>query len=42
MLAPFGIVLSPASGAVFMSVSTIIVTLNALLLRRLKLRDACA
>jgi P-type Cu2+ transporter len=34
ILAPIGIVLSPAVGAVFMSVSTIIVALNAQLLRR--------
>ncbi|HSB90253.1 MAG TPA: copper-translocating P-type ATPase [Anaerolineales bacterium] len=40
VLAPIGIVLSPALGAVFMSVSTIIVALNAQLLRRLKLRPA--
>jgi len=34
ILAPFGILLSPALGALFMSVSTIIVALNAQLLRR--------
>jgi Cu2+-exporting ATPase len=34
VLAPWGILLSPALGAVFMSVSTIIVALNAQLLRR--------
>jgi Cu2+-exporting ATPase len=34
ILAPIGIVLSPAVGAVFMSVSTIIVAINAQLLRR--------
>jgi Cu2+-exporting ATPase len=34
VLAPVGIVLSPAVGALFMSLSTIIVALNAQLLRR--------
>ncbi|MUN61815.1 heavy metal translocating P-type ATPase [Kocuria sediminis] len=37
VLAPVGIVLSPAVGAVLMSVSTIVVALNAQLLRRLDL-----
>jgi P-type Cu2+ transporter len=37
VLAPIGIVLSPALGAVFMSLSTVIVALNAQLLRRLRL-----
>ncbi|MGE5602779.1 MAG: heavy metal translocating P-type ATPase, partial [Nitrososphaerales archaeon] len=37
VLAPIGIILSPALGAVFMSVSTIVVALNAQLLRGLKL-----
>jgi P-type Cu2+ transporter len=37
ILAPFGIVVSPAVGAVLMSVSTIIVALNAQLLRKVKL-----
>ncbi|MGQ1796885.1 heavy metal translocating P-type ATPase [Kocuria oceani] len=37
VLAPAGIVLSPAVGAVLMSVSTIVVALNAQLLRRLDL-----
>jgi Cu2+-exporting ATPase len=37
ILAPIGIILSPALGAVFMSVSTIVVALNAQLLRGLKL-----
>lgn len=36
---PLGIVLSPAVGAIFMSVSTVIVSINAMLLRRLKLRE---
>ncbi len=36
VLAPLGIILSPAIGAVLMSLSTIIVALNAQLLRRLK------
>lgn len=34
VLAPFGILLSPAIGALFMSLSTVIVALNAQLLRR--------
>jgi len=34
VLAPAGILLSPALGALFMSVSTIIVAINAQLLRR--------
>ncbi|HJW66061.1 MAG TPA: HAD-IC family P-type ATPase, partial [Candidatus Bathyarchaeia archaeon] len=37
VLVPFGIVLAPEFGAVTMSVSSISVTLNALLLRRAKL-----
>jgi Cu2+-exporting ATPase len=37
ILAPIGIVLSPAVGAVFMSLSTIIVAINAQLLRRREL-----
>lgn len=37
VLAPLGIVLNPAVGAVLMSLSTIIVALNAQLLRRVKL-----
>jgi P-type Cu2+ transporter len=37
VLAPFGIILSPAVGALFMSASTIIVAINAQLLRGLKL-----
>lgn len=40
VLAPIGIVLAPAAGAVLMSLSTIIVALNAQLLRRVKLGDA--
>ncbi len=39
VLAPIGITLSPAVGAVLMSVSTIVVALNAQLLRRLDLRS---
>ena len=39
-LAFAGIVLSPAAGAVLMSASTIVVALNAQLLRRLKLNPA--
>nr|MBA2453178.1 heavy metal translocating P-type ATPase [Chloroflexia bacterium] len=38
VLAPIGFVLPPAVGAVLMSVSTIVVALNAQLLRRLDLR----
>jgi Cu2+-exporting ATPase len=34
VLAPFGILLSPAVGALFMSLSTVIVAVNAQLLRR--------
>jgi Cu2+-exporting ATPase len=37
LLAPWGIVLSPAAGAVLMSLSTIIVAVNAQLLRRVEL-----
>ena len=37
ILAPWGILLSPAVGALFMSLSTIIVAINAQLLRRAKL-----
>jgi Cu2+-exporting ATPase len=43
VLAPIGFVLPPAVGAILMSVSTIVVALNAQLLRRLDLRpDAVA
>jgi Cu2+-exporting ATPase len=42
VLAPVGILLSPAVGAVLMSLSTIIVALNAQLLRRLDLRPSRA
>lgn len=38
VLAPLGFVLAPAVGAILMSVSTIVVALNAQLLRRLDLR----
>jgi Cu2+-exporting ATPase len=41
-LMPFGISLAPAVGAAFMSLSTIIVTINAQLLRRLNLSKAVA
>jgi Cu2+-exporting ATPase len=34
VLAPIGVVLSPADGAVLMSLSTVIVAINAQLLRR--------
>lgn len=37
VLAPMGILLSPAVGALFMSLSTVIVAINAQLLRRLQL-----
>jgi len=40
ILAPFGITLDPAIGAVFMSVSTVVVAFNAQLLRRLDLAAA--
>lgn len=40
VLAPVGFVLNPAVGAVMMSLSTIVVALNAQLLRRLKLSPA--
>jgi Cu2+-exporting ATPase len=42
VLAPIGILLSPAVGAVLMSLSTIIVALNAQLLRSLDLRPSRA
>jgi len=38
VLAPIGITLSPAVGAILMSLSTIIVALNAQLLRRVDIR----
>jgi Cu2+-exporting ATPase len=34
---PLGILLSPAVGAIFMSISTVVVSINAMLLRRVKL-----
>jgi Cu2+-exporting ATPase len=37
VLAPWGILLSPAVGAVLMSISTIVVAINAQLLRRRRL-----
>jgi Cu2+-exporting ATPase len=37
VLAPLGILLTPAVGALFMSLSTVIVALNAQLLRRVRL-----
>jgi len=40
VLAFAGVVLSPAAGAVLMSASTIVVALNAQLLRRVKLNPA--
>ena len=40
ILAPIGILLPPAVGAILMSVSTIVVALNAQLLRRLDLRPS--
>lgn len=42
ILAPVGFVLSPAVGAVFMSLSTIIVAINAQLLRRTELSASAA
>lgn len=38
VLAPIGVVLAPAVGAILMSISTIVVAINAQLLRRLDLR----
>src|SRR5699024_11785337 len=38
VLAPWGIILSPAVGAILMSLSTIIVAINAQLLHKTKLR----
>jgi Cu2+-exporting ATPase len=38
VLAPIGFVLAPAVGAILMSLSTIVVALNAQLLRRVDLR----
>ena len=38
VLAPIGVSLAPAVGAVLMSLSTIVVALNAQLLRRVDLR----
>ena len=40
VLAPWGFVLPMAIGAVAMSASTVVVAINAQLLRRLKLRNA--
>jgi P-type Cu2+ transporter len=37
--APLGIILTPAIGAILMSVSTVVVSINAMLLRRVKLTD---
>ena len=42
VLAPVGLVLSPAVGAILMSASTIVVALNAQLLRRLDLKPSQA
>jgi Cu2+-exporting ATPase len=42
VLATFGILLSPTVGAVLMSLSTIVVALNARLLRRLDLHPSRA
>ena len=42
VLAPVGFVLSPAVGAILMSASTIVVALNAQLLRRLDLKPSQA
>ena len=42
VLAPFGIILSPAVGALLMSLSTIIVAINAQLLRGLRLANTQA
>jgi Cu2+-exporting ATPase len=40
ILAPFGFIMPPALGAIFMSVSTIIVAINAQTLRRANLEAA--
>jgi Cu2+-exporting ATPase len=40
ILAPFGITLAPAVGAALMSVSTVVVAINAQLLRGLNLRES--
>ena len=40
LLAPIGIVVNPAVGAILMSASTIVVAINALLLRKLDLRPS--
>ena len=40
VLAPIGFVLSPSGGAILMSASTIVVALNAQLLRRINLDPA--
>ena len=37
--APFGIILSPAVGAILMSISTVVVSINAMLLRRVRSHD---
>jgi Cu2+-exporting ATPase len=37
VLAPWGVLLSPAIGAMLMSISTLVVAINAQLLRRAKL-----
>ena len=42
LLAPYGILLSPAVGALFMSLSTVIVAINAQLLRRIPLTASLA
>ncbi|MBZ0288701.1 MAG: heavy metal translocating P-type ATPase, partial [Anaerolineae bacterium] len=42
ILAPFGFVLSPAVGAAFMSISTVVVAINAQFLRRLNLSAQAA
>jgi Cu2+-exporting ATPase len=39
LLYPIGILLSPAAGAVLMSLSTIVVAINAQLLRRIRLSE---
>jgi Cu2+-exporting ATPase len=36
-LAPWGVLLSPATGAMLMSISTLVVAINAQLLRRARL-----
>ncbi|MBE9473400.1 MAG: hypothetical protein IMY85_00810, partial [Chloroflexi bacterium] len=40
ILAPFGFLLSPAIGALFMSLSTVIVAINAQTMRRMQFSES--